>query len=292
MRTPGKISVYGNTSQGARLAEIGLFLRHLAATQIAVEIWSSFEQYLANHGFGSGLKSVDEPSADSELVLTLGGDGTLLQGLRWCGNRRIALLGVNTGHLGFLTAYPLTESHLLLADLRYGRLVGEPRMLLEIRAKGDVCLPADVWPYALNEVALLKAESSSMITVRARVDGHYLTHYWADGLIISTPTGSTGYNLSAGGPIMAPTLDNLLLTPIAAHTLSVRPVVVSADSLIGVHTEGRDGSYRVSLDGRSFTMASGTELEVLRAAEPAVLLRRTDEDFAATLRSKLHWGNG
>ena len=293
MRYPRLITIYGNTRQHARLAEISLFLRHLAAQGANLEIWSDFELYLRSMGNASGLPAAEHPSEQSELVLTLGGDGTLLHALSWCGDRRIPMLGINTGHLGFLTAYTIAETHLLLSDLMSGKLVGEYRTLLRLRCpdKSDERLPDGIWPCALNEVALLKADTSAMIDVRTATDGNYLTDYRADGLIIATPTGSTGYNLSSGGPIVEPTLGCLLLTPIAAHTLSVRPMVVGSGSRIRLRTESRAGSYRVSLDGRSFTMPSGSVLEIVADHRPVTLVRRQEVDFATTLRTKLHWGH-
>ena len=287
-----KITVYGHTSHTARLAEIALFVRQLGASQLHTEIWSGFYDYLRQYSaLPANMVCVDAPSADSDMVLTLGGDGTLLHAAAWCGNRRIPLLGVNTGHLGFLTCYTISESHLLLDDLTAGTLVAEKRTLLHLESlDADAPLPADLWPYALNEVALLKAESASMISVRTDTDSGYVTDYSADGLIIATPTGSTGYNLSAGGPIIEPTLDCLALTPIAPHSLSIRPLVITSDSRITALTTSRQGSYRVALDGRSFTMRSGTRLTVKTAENPLMLMRRRNVSFAATLRSKLHWG--
>lgn len=287
-----KITVYGHTSHTARLAEIALFVRQLGASQLHTEIWSGFYDYLRQYSaLPANMVCVDAPSADSDMVLTLGGDGTLLHAAAWCGNRRIPLLGVNTGHLGFLTCYTISESHLLLDDLTAGTLVAEKRTLLHLESlDADAPLPADLWPYALNEVALLKAESASMISVRTDTDSGYVTDYSADGLIIATPTGSTGYNLSAGGPIIEPTLDCLALTPIAPHSLSIRPLVITSDSRITALTTSRQGSYRVALDGRSFTMRSGTRLTVKTAENPLLLMRCRNVSFAATLRSKLHWG--
>lgn len=288
------ITIYGNTAQSARLAEISLFLNQLRATGIPLEIWSEFSRYLAAHNVNvAGIDVVSYPSPQSDMVLTLGGDGTLLHAAAWCGSNRWPLLGVNTGHLGFLTAYTLSESHLLIPDLQQGRLVTEKRTLLQLCADADTCarFPPGLWPFALNEVALLKAESSSMISVSATTDNHFLTDYRADGLIISTPTGSTGYNLSAGGPIVEPSLNCLVLTPIAPHTLSIRPLVIGADASVVLRTHARDGAYRVALDGRSFTMPADTVLTVRAAEHPLLLVRRQLIDFPSTLRTKLHWGH-
>ena len=224
------ITVYGNTAQSARIAELAIFLRHLASSGHRVSIWRPFDEYLRRlNGSVAELTPADAPPADADIVLTLGGDGTLLHAAAWCGDRRIPLLGVNTGHLGFLTSYSLSDTHLLLADLGTDRLLAERRTLLRVESP-DAPPPEGLWPYALNEVAILKAESASMISVHATTDLAYVADYRADGLIIATPTGSTAYNLSAGGPIIEPTLDCLALTPIAPHTLSLRPLVISSDT--------------------------------------------------------------
>lgn len=160
-------------------------------------------------------------------------------------------------------------------------------MLLEVSGED---IPADFWPYALNEVALLKEDSSSMIRIRTEIDSHFLTEYQADGLLISTPTGSTGYNLSVGGPIMQPTLGCCVLSPVAPHSLTMRPLAVSSDSSIRTRTVSRAGHFRLSLDGRSFILKSGSEICVTKADFELPVLRRKGADFASTLRHKLHWG--
>lgn len=284
------LTIYGNTAQSARIAELALFLRHLAESRHQVSIWRPFLHYLRGlNGSLPELRPVDQPPADADLVLTLGGDGTLLHAAAWCGDRRIPLLGVNTGHLGFLTSYSLAETHLLLTDLGTDRLVAERRTLLRLESP-DAPLPPDLWPFALNEIAILKAESASMISVNATTDHSYVADYRADGLIIATPTGSTAYNLSAGGPIIEPTLDCLALTPIAPHALSLRPLVISSDSRLTMRTDSRCGTYRVALDGRSFTLGAGTRLRIAAAKDPLPLLRRADVPFPTLLRNKLHWG--
>lgn len=284
------ITVYGNTAQSARIAELALFLRHLASSGHRVCIWRPFDEYLRGlNGSVAELTPVDAPPADADIVLTLGGDGTLLHAAAWCGDRRIPLLGVNTGHLGFLTSYSLSDTHLLLADLGTDRLLAERRTLLRVESP-DAPPPEGLWPYALNEVAILKAESASMISVHATTDLAYVADYRADGLIIATPTGSTAYNLSAGGPIIEPTLDCLALTPIAPHTLSLRPLVISSDTRLTTRTSSRCGTYRVALDGRSFTLPAESRLRIAAAADPLLLLRRADVPFPKLLRNKLHWG--
>jgi NAD+ kinase len=285
-----KISIYGNTYQTSRLQEIGSFIAMLRKSGFCCEIESAFARYLLHDGGVSGvanINNVERASADTDLIISLGGDGTLLQAAKWAPTATTPLLGVNTGHLGFLTAYTLGESHLVVPDILNDNLLIEPRMTLNIEGDG---FPDDVHPYALNEIALLKADTSSMINIHTSVNDLFLTDYLADGLIISTPTGSTGYNLSVGGPIVQPTLRCMILNPVAPHTLTMRPLVVEAGATLTLHTTSRAHSYRVSIDGRSFDLPCGTTLTVRCADAPTPLVRRKALDFAATLRQKLLWG--
>lgn len=285
-----KLTVYGNTFQGARLQEIGSFLGSLAASRHEVEIESSFARYLRDAGVSvpAALLPVETPSPDSSLAITLGGDGTLLQAAVWSRHHPLSLLGVNTGHLGFLTAYTLGESHSLLPDLEEGTLVAEHRMMLHLSGEG---VPDNVWHYAINEIAIMKADTSSMINVRATVGGFFLADYLADGLIVSTPTGSTGYNLSVGGPIIAPDMHCITLSPVAPHTLTLRPLVVGDNEPLQLITSSRAQMCRVSLDGRSFTMDCDKSLTIHRADRDIVIMRRAGNDFFTTLRRKLSWGS-
>ena len=196
-------------------------------------------------------------------------------------------MGINTGHLGFLASCSLDEPDYIADGLIEGYFKPERRELLQISGND---IPDGTWPYALNEVAILKDDTSSMINVSAELDGYHITDYLADGLLISTPTGSTGYNLSVGGAILQPTLDAWIVSPIAPHSLTMRPLVVAGDSEIRLTTNSRAEHYRVSLDGRSFTMKCGSGILVRRAGFHISLLRKPDEDFAKTLRNKLHWG--
>lgn len=289
---PRKVTVGGNTDQTSRLAEIGSFLGMLASAPMPVEIIGDFAAYLCGHGVSvpPTLVRVPSPSADSGLMITLGGDGTLLHAAPLCAPRGIPVVGLNTGHLGFLTTYTLSNSYRLLPDLLEGGLTAEPRLMIGLRCSDPGVIPADFWPYALNEAAVLKADTSSMINVDTEIDGHHLTRYSADGLIISTPTGSTGYNLSAGGPIVAPVMECLVLSPIAPHTLTMRPLVADAGSSVHLRVSSRAESFRVALDGRSFMVPCGVKLIVERAPFRLMLARRREQDYPSTLRSKLHWG--
>lgn len=223
----------------------------------------------------------------ADLAISLGGDGTFLRTAQWVGSSEIPILGINAGHLGFLADMTPAEFLAMDADcLR--RLHHEPRKLLRITTSEP--LPEGCWPYALNDVAVLKTDSASMISVQASVNGRPLTTYQADGLVVSTPTGSTGYNLSVGGPILEPTVDLLLISPVAPHLLAMRPLGVGGDSRIDLSVRARAGAYMLSLDGRSHPMSADATVSIQAAPFRIIVAQRPDHHFAATLRTKLLWG--
>lgn len=284
------IAIIGNHHQESYIPQIARLIRGLQSSGFDVVVEVNFLKWLNDNGSSSmnDLKSTSSDNEEVDLVISIGGDGTFLQTAAWVGDSGKPIIGVNTGHLGYLTAYSLQDLTLLITDIKQNRISVENRALLHV--EGDE-LPDDVWCYALNEVAILKAETSSMIDIRTTVNGRYLTNYMADGLIISTATGSTGYNLSVGGPILQPSMDSIVLTPVAPHTLTMRPIVVGESTIINTATTSRAPNYRVSLDGRSFTMRCGTSLQVSRASFDVRVAMRSDSDFAATLRHKLLWGH-
>lgn len=230
-----------------------------------------------------------EPGADirADLAISLGGDGTFLRTARCVGSSETPILGINAGHLGFLA--DMTPAEFLAVDHDYlTALRHEPRKLLKVTCSEP--LPDDCWPYALNDVALLKTDSASMISVQATVNGKPLTTYQADGLVVSTPTGSTGYNLSVGGPILEPTVDLLLLSPVAPHLLAMRPLGICGDSRIDLRVRARAGAYMLSLDGRSRPMPADATVSIQAAPFRIIVAQRPEHHFAATLRTKLLWG--
>lgn len=228
-----------------------------------------------------------DEAIDADLAISLGGDGSFLRMARLVGEAGIPILGINAGHLGFLTDFTI-ESFLAadrhtLEHLRY-----EPRKLLRVECSEP--FPADYWPYALNDVALLKNDTASMISVEASVNDIPLTSYQADGLIIATPTGSTGYSLSVGGPILAPTVNALLLSPVAPHLLAMRPLAVDGDARIDLTVRARKGVFMLSLDGRSLQLREGAKVSVKAAEFHVFVAQDPSHDFAQTLRTKLLWG--
>lgn len=284
------LAIYGNRHQERFLPLLAKFFTSLSERGFVVNIHKRFAEYLldADVSLPQNFLFTEAIPEDAECVISIGGDGTFLRAAQWVGSRELPILGINTGHLGFLASYSLDETDELTDVIISGAGVVERRMVLEVECDA---LPPDFAPYALNEVAVLRGETASMVTVHAEVDGFFLADYLADGLVVATPTGSTAYNLSAGGPILAPTLDCAVLSPIAPHSLTMRPLVVSGNSEIRLTTSSRVKYVRVSLDGRYFMMECGRdELKIHRADFCVMVLRRPDANFAGLLRNKLLWG--
>lgn len=284
------MSIYGSRSQEGHVSHICTFIDQLVKQGIGVCVEKKLAGVLADNGYRPSIHGVGVCTAlpeQSEAAVSIGGDGTFLRTARWLGGRELPILGINTGHLGFLADNSIEDSEWLVALLAEGKGLVEKRFALQALSP---LIPAHEWPFALNEVALLKGDTSSMIKIRIEVDGYFLAEYSADGLILATPTGSTAYNLSVGGPILTPTLENIILSPIAPHTLTLRPVVVGGESRITATVTGRSSNFRVSIDGRSFSLPCGSELEFRKASHSVLTIRRPDGDFASTLRNKLFWG--
>lgn len=281
-------AVWGNSYQESHIGELRKFFKAMRERGFRVYVERDFHDYLASQGVDvSGFPAVDEIPADTECVMSIGGDGTFLQAAQWTRARELPILGINTGHLGYLASYSLDEAGELLETLEKGTGTLERRAVIKVESG---CLPPDFWPYALNEVAVLKAATASMVTIHAEVDGRFVADYMSDGLVVATPTGSTAYNLSIGGPILQPTLDCIILSPIAAHSLTMRPVVISGKSHVSLRASSRAPECRVSLDGRSFLMKCGETLHLREADFKTVVFRRPDSNFANILRNKLGWG--
>lgn len=283
------VVICGNRHQDNYLPKINEMIRLMIDAGIKIYIEQRFADYIApsTADLIQLCLVTDTPPARTDVAVSIGGDGTFLRTARWIGQRGIPVLGINTGHLGFLAGYTLDEAPSLIDMLLNGTGIIEERIVLRVESED---IPDDILPFALNEVAILKEDTSSMISVHLTLNDFLLADYMADGLIISTPTGSTGYNLAVGGPILQPTLQSLSIAPIAPHTLTLRPIVIGSNSVLNAVTTSRASHYRVSLDGCSFVMNTGTRLTVRRADFSIRTLRRADTDFAATLRNKLLWG--
>jgi NAD+ kinase len=222
-----------------------------------------------------------------DMIITLGGDGTILKAATLVRDYGIPILGINLGRLGFLARVEKTRLKETLRLLSLGRFTTEKRDMLYLESSLPIF---DETPFALNDFTLLKRDTSSMITIHTFVNGSYLNSYWADGLIVATPTGSTGYSLSCGGPIVFPGSGNFVVTPVAPHNLNVRPIVLSDDSVISFEIEGRAENFLCTLDSRFETITSVHSLAVRKNAFGIQLVKLPGISFMDTLRSKLNWG--
>ena len=282
-----KIAIYGNMYQEDYLKQLSEFLEALSQSDIKVEMESRFYNYLCR-------LLPQEPQVDgvivgsdfeADMAISIGGDGTFLRTARWVGDKEIPILGINTGHLGYLADITVDEMIGAVEDLKNGLYKIETRSLIEVTSSRKEAIID--WNYALNEVAILKQDTSSMISVATKVNDVDLATYLGDGLIIATPTGSTGYNLSVGGPIVEPTAPNWIISPIAAHSLTMRPLVVGDSHELTITTTSRATNYRVSLDGRSVTLPVGSTIKLRKAPFVTKVVQRTKHNFGETLRNKL-----
>lgn len=267
----------------------GLF-DELISRQTEIIISEYFKIYLSNHiVLPEGIISFrrGDSLAGVNFLLSIGGDGTLLDALTYVGADQVPILGINTGRLGFLATVSYDQIPTAIEALYKGHYTIEERSLIRADTDQEVF---DGINYGLNEFSILKTDTSTMIVVHTYLDGEYLNSYWADGLIVSTPTGSTGYSLSCGGPVMHPQTNNFVISPVCPHNLNVRPLVVSDKSVISFEVEGRSNNFLVSLDSRSKPVDTSIQIAVRRENFNARLVKIAQVNFLNTLRSKLNWG--
>ena len=221
-----------------------------------------------------------------DFVIVLGGDGSFLKAIGEFEHLNVPFVGINTGRLGFLADIKPDDVESAIDALAAGKFIVEKRPLLELLPHID-----DIrHPFALNEVTVHKCDSSSMIVIHTYIEDKYLASYWADGLIIATPTGSTAYSMSAGGPILSPASQNIIITPIASHNLTVRPLVIPDYSTIRINIECREQNYMLSLDSTSVVLSNPSEITVRKAERAVNLIKFDGHGFFSTLRNKLMWG--
>lgn len=284
-----KLVIFGNNYQDTNVTSILMLVDRLRSRGVQVTLEEDFHHYL-QACVGS---LVDTPtvqcgqSVDADVALSLGGDGTFLTTVMWVVEQGIPIMGINMGHLGYLAAYSLDEAPQAIDDLLAGNYAIEHRAMLRAQCDG-----VDIeHPLALNDIAILRQDTSSMIELETTLQGRPLTTYKGDGLVVCTPTGSTAYNLSAGGPILEPTTRCMVLSPISPHSLTMRPLVVPDEAVITIVTHTRADSYRLSLDGEGITCPAGSRVTIARASVQVKVIQRTGHNFAQTLRHKLHWGS-
>ena len=283
-----KIAIFGNIYQSSKSVSAGRFFDVISRHGAELYIDAEFMDFLqAQHVLPEGVHRISGNDFEADIAVSIGGDGTFLKTAERVNGRNIPIVGINAGRLGFLADISEDELDGLAEELFSGNYRTETRSMLEVV---EAPLPEDYWPYSLNEVAVLKQESSSMITINTRLGEEFLNSYQADGLIISTPTGSTGYSLSVGGPVLMPQTSNFVISPVAPHSLNVRPLVVSDNDEIELTVKSRTGKYLLSLDGRSAVMPCNTAIKLRKAPFTTILLKRHTHNFLDTLRNKLMWG--
>jgi len=282
-----KIAIFGSKHQ--KKEQIIKLFKILLDNNTEIYLQEKFHRYLKDilHLQYDIAGIITNNDFDVDVVVSIGGDGTFLRTTSAIGKKDIPILGINAGRLGFLADVGEQDLEGTFADVFSGNYRIERRSQLQLSTEHK---DYHGFNYALNEVAILKQDTASMITVHAHINDEYLTSYEADGLIIATPTGSTAYAMSVGGPVMTPTASNFIIAAVAPHTLSTRPLVVTDDSIIRLDIESRNGSFLISLDGRSNIFHTGTKLTIKKADFELKVIKRKGNTFYDTLRNKLMWG--
>jgi len=286
-----KIAFFGRVLDPAFLDNFRLMVRIMEERVSHFLVYEGLYAHIRGHvQFKKPVKILsanEQPDKDTFCMISIGGDGTLLDTITLIQNSGIPVLGINTGRLGFLSAISTDEISYAAKALISGDYAIDNRAMLQLYSPPE--LFGD-FNYALNELTVLKRDNSSMIKIKAYVDEQFLNTYWADGLIISTPTGSTGYSLSCGGPIISPESKTFVITPIATHNLTVRPIVIPDSCVIKLQISGRTQDYLLTLDSRSRPLSTTEELFIKRAPFSINLIGIGQKDFYKTIRNKLAWG--
>lgn len=285
-----KVAIFGSPFQSDKLNQIWSVFDALRQLEAEILVNRTFWDFLRSTLINvPQIQGIIEEGADfkADFALSIGGDGTFLRTAHRIGRSDIPILGINTGRLGFLADVDSIEVESVMTDLHKRNFRIDDLELLRLSVNG--VYPAE-YPSALNEIAILKRDSSSMINIHVWVNGEYLNGYQADGLVIATPTGSTAYALSVGGPIVMPSSKNLVIAPVAPHNLTARPLILDESSVIDLEVESRSQNYLVAIDGISVTMSSTDKLQITKADYTIKSIKRQGNTFLHTLRKKLLWG--
>ena len=286
-----KFALFGNVYQREKSASVRKLIDCLHQHGAELYVDKEYHDFLRKHEIleATGHKEFADFAQlpDCDFAVSMGGDGTLLKTASRVGMRQTPIIGVNMGRLGFLADISVEDIEHSIDAICRGDYSVEDRVLISVETNGE---PIQGCPCALNDVAILKRDTASMISIRTSINGEYLTTYQADGLIASTPTGSTAYSLSNGGPIIVPRTDVMVLTPVAPHSLSVRPIVIPDSAQIELTVSSRSHTFLVAIDGRSTKMPEGITLRLRRANYAARIVKRSGTRYFSTLREKLMWG--
>ena len=285
------IALFGKSLAAENESLMRQLLEILSQHQVGLIVFKPFAQQIASCVPDCLQYAVFEDNADlsgkAEMLFSIGGDGTILDAVPLVRDSGMPVVGINMGRLGFLSSISKDEMEKAVVSVLAGHYTVEERTLLEL------VLPDNVFGkerYALNELTVIRHPEHSLLAIKVYVDDVLLNTYWGDGILLATPTGSTAYSLSAGGPILTPNSPNFVITPIATHNLTVRPVVIPDDSVVRIQVEGREKQYVFSMDSRTCVLDTSVELLVRKAACRIRLARLDGDDFFATIRNKLMWG--
>ena len=288
-----KVAVFGRfynettTTSVERLFDY--LLKKNADAYIETEFFNLIKKEAPNFDDYKSFKTFDTLDKSFDFLVSVGGDGTILRAIIFVKDMGIPIVGINTGRLGFLATIQVNQIENAIQNIIDGKYKISERSLLSIETSPE---NDDIKSlnFALNEIAVSRKNTTSMITVETYLNGEYLTSYWSDGLIISTPTGSTGYSLSCGGPVITPDTKSFVLAPIAPHNLSARPLIIPDSTEIQLKVEGREESHLISLDSRIATLENGTIIKIKKANFTIKMIDLLNESFLDTLRKKLLWG--
>nr|WP_288697282.1 NAD kinase [uncultured Prevotella sp.] len=284
-----KFAIFGNEYQAKKSVSIETILAFLEKKKAEIYVENAYYDFLVRDlQLDVKVAGVFEDyNFDVDYVISMGGDGTFLKAASKVGAKGTPIIGINMGRLGFLADVLPSEIETALDSLYAGECQIEEHAVIQVEARGGVLAGN---PFALNDIAVLKRDDASMISIRTHVDGEFLVTYQADGLIVTTPTGSTAYNLSNGGPIIIPQSGSLCLTPVAPHSLNIRPIVINDTAEIQLDIESRSHNYLVAIDGRSERMTEEISLVIRKAAHSIKIVKQRNQRYFSTLREKLMWG--
>ena len=284
-----RFAIFGNEYQPRKSAAMQRILEYLYAHDAEIYVDRTFFDFITSaHLCEPRVDGVFEGNNfDADFVISMGGDGTFLKAATRVGPKQTPIIGVNMGRLGFLADVLPGEVEKALDAIYAGTYQTENHTAIMVQTDGELIVGC---PYALNDIAVLKRDIASMISIRTCVNGEYLVTYQADGLIVATPTGSTAYSLSNGGPIIVPQTGSLCLTPVAPHSLNIRPIVLSDDSVVTLSVESRSHNFLIAIDGRSEKLVETTTVTIRKAPFPVRIIKPSGQRYFSSLREKMMWG--
>ena len=284
-----KIAVFGNIYRTVLLAHVQLLFEYFKDKDVVLLLDKELYRFVSedNQCCLDNAEVINDDCFEADLALSIGGDGTFLNTAARIGRKQIPILGINTGRLGFLADVSTDEIVPALDAILAKKYSIQERTLLYVETSDGTSFE---YPYALNEVSVLKQDSSSMLSITASVNGEMVHTYHADGLLVATPTGSTAYSMSVGGPLVVPEAENFILSPIASHSLNVRPLIVPDTWVFELEVHSRSQCYLVALDGRSKVLELETKLKIRKADFTVKVIKQLNHTFFDTLKNKLMWG--